>query len=156
MVQLNDLVHLHSDAEHRVQAGHRFLKNHRHLVAAQMLHHIQRRLGNVINAVARVKADGALHNLPLRALNQLHQRKTGDGFAAAGFPDHADGLALWYFKADAVDRLYGSDIGEEIGVQIIEFHDIVWILHLRHIFLRRNVFALALFFNGRRNFAVFL
>ena len=157
LVQGNDLVDLGADAEHRVQAGHRLLEDHRNIVAAQTLHLFGGGLGNVIRlAVAEVQTDGTLHDLTLRALQQLHQRQAGDGLAAAGLADDADGLADGDFKGNTVHALDHAGIGEKVGVQVVELHRIGGVLHLGNVFRLRHIAALALLFVPVGNAAVFL
>ena len=81
--------------------------------------------------MAQIQANFTLDDLALRALHQLHERKAGDGFAAAGLADNADGRALGNHEADAVNGLDRADIGEEIGTDVIKLDNVVLVLHLR-------------------------
>ena len=132
VMEHGDFVDLLADAEHRIQAGHRLLEYHGYLVAANLLHFCSRGVDDVIcGAVAEVEADLAADGLTLGALKQLHQGKAGDGFAAAGLADNADGRALGNHEADAVNGLDRADIGEEIGTDVIKLDNVVLVLHLR-------------------------
>ena len=105
IVQFKDLVQLHADTENRVQGGHRFLEDHRDLIAADLLHDVGRSLRDIIDGIAIVEANLTFNDLTGRTLDQLHQRKAGDGLAAAGLADDTDGLADRDVEGDAVDRL---------------------------------------------------
>ena len=144
LVQGNDLFDLCADAEHRVQARHRLLEDHRDIVAAQALHLVGRGLGNVVGLViAEVQTNLAFDDLPLGALQQLHQGKARDRLAAAGLTDDADGLADGHFKRNAVDALDDAGVGEEIGVQVIELHRVGGVLHLGGVLTLGHIAALA-------------
>ena len=95
--------------------------------------------------IQRLEADGAADDLPGRPLQKAHDGHGGDGLAAAGLADDADGGVHGHFKADAVDRLDDALIGKEEGVQILYFEDIALILHLRDVCGRRELAALCLF-----------
>ena len=43
-------------------------------------------------------------------LDQAHQQPRGGGFAAAGFADDAEGLALADGERHVIDRLHGGDL----------------------------------------------
>ena len=157
LVQGDDLVDLGTDAEHRVQARHGLLEDHRDIVAAQALHLVRRGLGNVVGLViAEVQPDGTLDDLALGALQKLHQGQAGDGLAAAGLADDADGLADGHFKRDAVDALDDAGVGEEVGVQVIELHRVGGVLHLGGVLGLWHVAALAALLVLVRDAAVFL
>ena len=74
------------------------------VVAADGLHLLGGRLGDVVGLVAQIQADLALDNLTLRPLDQLHERQAGDALAAAGLAHDAHGLADGHFKGHAVHR----------------------------------------------------
>lgn len=57
-------------------------------------------------------------------------------------------------KADTVNRLNRSYIGIEIGMKIIDFEDIVFIVHLGRIFFGRNILAVIFLFKSADNLAV--
>ena len=146
VVQLDDLVHLVADAEHRVQGGHGLLEDHGHRVAADVLHLFVGHFGDVIGFVAHVQADGAFHHLALGPLQKLHQRQAGDRLAAAGLAHDAHRLADGHIEGDAIHGLDGAGIGEEIGVQVVKLHRVVGVAHLGEVFGFGHVFALALLF----------
>lgn len=114
-------------------------------------------LGNVVGLViAKVQPDGTLDDLALGALQKLHQGQAGDGLAAAGLADDADGLADGHFKRDAVDALDDAGVGEEVGMQVIELHRVGGVLHLGGVLGLGHVAALAALFVLVRDAAVFL
>ena len=155
VVQGNDLIQLGADAKHRVQAGHGLLENHGHVVAAELLHLLNRSLGDVISlAVAQIQANLALHDLALGPLKQLHDGQAGNGLAAAGLTHHAHGLADGHIKGDAVYRADGSHVREEVGVQILDLQGVVLVVHLGEEFLLGHVLALVQLFKLIRDFAV--
>ena len=41
---------------------------------------------------------------------------------------------LWNVKGNSVNRLYNALVGEEIGVEIFDFKDVLLILHFREEF----------------------
>jgi len=155
-VEGNDLVHLIADPEHRVQGGHRLLKDHGYIVAPEVLHLLLGRFYHIIClSMPQIQPDLALDDLALRPLDQLHQAQAGNGFAAAGFPYHAHGLADGNIEGDAVYALYRAGIRKEIGVKIIELHRILGIVHGGQILALGYVFALSLLFKLIGNFTIF-
>ncbi|MPM71732.1 hypothetical protein SDC9_118702 [bioreactor metagenome] len=141
-VEEDDFVHLLADGEHRVEARHGLLKDHGDFAPADMQHFRTRHLCDVVAyAVAGSKADLPLHDLALRRLHELHERKTGYGFAATALANDADGLAARNIEAHAVDGLNRADIGIEERMQIVKLHNVVGIAHRCRVFRWRNVFA---------------
>ena len=90
LMKEEDLIDLISNPENRIQGSHRLLENHGHKVAAKMLHDMLRSLRNLIDLFTRIQTNGAFHNLSLRTLQQLHERKAGYGLSATGLSYNAD------------------------------------------------------------------
>ena len=155
VVQGDDLIDLIADTEDRIQRGHRLLEDHGDHVAAQVLHDNVGRLGHIVGLVAEVQADLALHDLALRALQQLHNREAGDRLAAARFAHHADRLADRNAERDTVNRVDRADIGEEVGMQIFNFENVRSVLHGGKVLALGNILALVLLFQPVGDLAVF-
>ena len=81
------------------------------------------------------EADAAVHNLSCGSLHKLHERKAGDGFAAARLSHHAHGGALRNVERNAVDRLYHAVVRIEVGVKVFELHDIGGVAHICNVIL---------------------
>ena len=112
------------------------------IVAPKVLHLLLGGLCHVIGfAVAQVQADFALDNLSLRTLKQLHQAQAGDGLAAAGLAHHAHGLADGNVKGYAVYALNRAGVCEEVGVEIVEFHRVLTVVHGGEVFALRARFC---------------
>ena len=50
----DDLVQLVADAEHRIEGGHRFLKDHGDKIASEMLHLLGGGLGDIVCLVPQI------------------------------------------------------------------------------------------------------
>jgi hypothetical protein len=92
------LGHLEADGQHRVEAGHRLLEDHRDVVAAHLAH---RRLGQG-QQVAVVQEDLAL-DPAVRLRDQPHDRQRGDRLAGTGLADDGHRLVRRHIEVDAVD-----------------------------------------------------
>ena len=154
-MQGDDLIDLVADAKNRIQCGHRLLKDHGDKVAAQMLHNNIRRFGNVVGLIAEIQADLAFDNLPLRALEKLHDRKARHRFPAAGFPHHADRFADGDVERNAVYGMYRTDVGKKVGMQILNLQHVAGVLHCSQVLAFGNILAFMLFFQSIGDPAVF-
>ncbi|MNI33957.1 hypothetical protein D3C73_879280 [compost metagenome] len=108
---------LPANLEHRIQRGHRLLKNHRNPVAADTPYFLHRHLQHIL--AFKTDLPGGNPADPLR--QQLHDRQRGDAFAAAGFADDAQRLPFAHGQADAVNRTDGSRGRCEFGAQPGDF-----------------------------------
>src|SRR5688572_20365960 len=88
-----------ADREHRVESGHRLLKNETDLSAADGAHVALAQLEEI---AAAVEADRAPIGFP-RRLNQPQDRQRRHRLAAAGFADDSKRLAPAQLQADAID-----------------------------------------------------
>ena len=94
---------LRADRIRRVEARHRLLKNHRHAVAADLLH-----LPVAIGLDVFSGKNDFLGMAVAVARQQIHNGQRGHRFAAARFPDNAMGLALMDGKMRMAHRLGGA------------------------------------------------
>src|SRR5262249_35789070 len=83
------------------------------LLAANFLHVV----GFERHEIAFAPQDAAADDAPGRHGNELEHRERGDGLAAAGLADHAEGLAAVDRKIDAVDRAHHAVVGREMRLQ---------------------------------------
>src|SRR3972149_3639157 len=94
-VQFQRFGDLEPDREHRVQARHRFLENHRDLVAADLAHLLGRQGAQVLalekNPPSRYGSRGARY--------QAKYGKRGHRFARTGFTDDTEGFAAAQMEA---------------------------------------------------------
>ena len=85
-VQAQRLGHLMTHGVHRIQRSHGLLENHADPVATQAAQGIVRSTHQLVS----VKPDAAIHRGVV--WQQAHQRQSGDRFAAARFPNQAQGF----------------------------------------------------------------
>ena len=90
---------LEPDGQDRVERGHRLLEDHADLPAANAADFFlaQRQ------KIAAVEADAAADDAARRRRDQPQNRQRANRFAAAGFADHGNGLALPDIIRDAVN-----------------------------------------------------
>ena len=88
----------------RVQRGHRFLKNHRDVVATHPLH---LPFGQCQQVVA-LEADFAADDAAGRTGDQAQDGQCGDTFAATGFADDAQGFTGGDMIRHAVHRRHDT------------------------------------------------
>ena len=105
-----------ADREGRVERGHRLLEDHRHGVAAQVLHVACRGT----DQLAALEADRAAADAPGRIGHQAHDRERGHALAAARLADDGERLARLDREADAVDGREFAVVGAEMGAQIAQ------------------------------------
>ena len=99
---LGDLV---ADAEHRVEAGHRLLEDHRDVAAAELAQRPGRHPGEIDDrAGARAEQDLAAGDAAGRIGDQSHDRQARHRLARAGFADHRQRLARVERERDVLDR----------------------------------------------------
>ncbi len=111
LMQLYGLGDLVTDAQHRIERGHRLLKHHRDLGAAQMAHRFRRLACQVANGTRAVaKTDAAGVDPAAGMVDQPGDRQRGDGFARAGLPHDRDGFSIGYRDIEPLDSSDGSAI----------------------------------------------
>ncbi len=114
--RLGDLV---ADRQHRIERGHRLLKDHRDLVAADVSH-----LGFFeLYQVLSIEGDRAADDLSGWVGDQAHDRQRGHGLAAAGLANHRQRLAPPQREGDVVDRFHDPRTSEEVGAQTFDIDD---------------------------------
>ena len=119
LVQHDRLADLVADPQHRVERGHRLLEDHRDLVAADGAHRVGRQAGEVL----ALEPDRAADDAAGRIGHEAQDGERRHALAAAGFPDHAQGLAGTDRVGDAVDRPHRAAAREEVGAQIPHLQD---------------------------------
>ena len=107
LVQDQHLGDLVADGEDRVQRGHRFLKDHADLVAANVAGLILTDRQQVDIAVLALEHDPAAGELRPRQICQPHDRQRGHAFARPAFADDGDGAALRRVEAEIVNDRIG-------------------------------------------------
>ncbi len=116
LMKLYRLADLPADGQHRIQAGHRLLKDHRDRIAADVAH---LRFGQS-QQVAAFETDTAL-DLAGRFLDQPQDRHRGDRLAAAGFTDHCQCLAALDVQRHALDSTHHAIRRIEMCLEIFDF-----------------------------------
>ena len=110
---------LRADRQHRVEAGHRLLKDHRDAMTAQALHLL---LGERRELLA-LELDRARGDATGLRRDQPQDRHGRHRLAAAGFAHDAQRLAARHVERHAVDRAHDSVQGAELGVEIANFEN---------------------------------
>ena len=110
------LADLAADRQHRVEARHRLLEDHRNVVATNGAHLAFGELQQILALEADRTRDLA------RGLgDEPHQGHRRDRLAAAGFTDDGQRLAFVDVKGDAIDGPVDTLGGPEMGLQIMDF-----------------------------------
>ena len=108
-----DVDRLGRDREHRVERGHRVLKDHRDAIAAQAP---QLALAE-LQDVAAVESDLAAADLGI-VREQPHHGGDQRGLAAAALPDQPDDLAARHGEIDMPQRMHPPARREEIDREV--------------------------------------
>ena len=87
VVQTNRLGNLHANSQHRIERRHRVLKDHRHRLAADLAHLLERETGE-----AAAAKDHFARRHSHRMRQQTHHGEHGQALARAGFADDAKHL----------------------------------------------------------------
>ena len=120
-MQRHGLRNLVADREHRIEARHRLLEDHRDVGAAQLAHRASPQLREIDEAsIARAKQYLAANDAAGRIRYEAHDRKTGHRFAGAGFADDRQRLAWEQRERDVLDRLHDTVVGEEMRLQVAD------------------------------------
>src|SRR6267378_6018889 len=110
------LADLAADGEHRIQARHRLLEDHRNVVAADGAHLALGELQQILS----LEADRA-RDFARRLGDEPHQRHGGDRLAAAGFTDDGQRLTFVDMEGDAINGAVDTLGGTKMGLQILDF-----------------------------------
>src|SRR5471032_7170 len=103
---------------HRIQAGHRLLKNHGDRIAADRAHGRLRQA----DEVTALEIDPAFERGAGR--QQLHDRERGSGLAATRFTDEREHLVLMHGETQVVHCMLGAEAhGEPIDFQYWFHHE---------------------------------
>src|SRR3990172_1900698 len=116
LMQLDRLADLVADGEDRIERGHRLLKDHRDLVAADLAHLLIFEPEQIPAAIEDLSAD----DFSRRRSDQAHDRKRSDALAAARLADQAEGFPFVDGKGHAVDSAHFTFGGEERRAQIFD------------------------------------
>ena len=104
-VQAHRFGDLLAHRQHRVQAGHGFLKDHGDLVAAQAAHVVVAHLQHVMRLALRIGQQGLARTFPAGvAGQQAHQAQGCERFATAGLAHQGQGLSVVEVKADTTHQ----------------------------------------------------
>ena len=118
LMQPQRLADLAADRQHRVEARHRLLEDHRDVVAADVAHLAARTVAAGRVPSKRMRAG----DLARRLGDQPQDRHRGDRLAAAGFADDGQRLAGVDVEGDAVDRADRRRPGvREMGLEVLDF-----------------------------------
>ena len=109
------------DGEHRIERGHRLLKDHADFVAAQRAHEFRRGVGEVDRrAAARGKLEASLRDASAAELDQPHEGERGHRLARAGLADDADGLAGIDRERHVIDGDHDSAVSLEFDPEVLD------------------------------------
>ena len=115
-MQLERLGDLPADREHRIQARHGVLEDHRDVVAADAPDLVVVHLQDVLT----VEDDRSFRDPPRGLRDEAHERERGDRLPAAGFADEAERLAGLEVERHAVDGVHHAVAREELRVQVLD------------------------------------
>src|SRR5262249_12947769 len=117
-----------ADPHHRIERGHRLLKDHRHPVAPDAAHLllIER------EQVGAFQRHRAADDLARRVGHQAHDGERAHALAAAGFADDRQRLAAADMEGDVVNRLEQAGWGEEHRFQVLHVQDHIVSLGVGH------------------------
>ncbi len=105
---------LGADGEDRVEAGHRFLEDHRDIGAAELAHGLGGFDGEVALAAGAVgEEDLAAGDAAAGVIDEAGDGQSGDGFAGAGFADDRHGFA----GGDGEIKLAHHGCGAAFGIE---------------------------------------
>ena len=122
-MRLQSIHELPLDCEDRIERGHRLLKDHADLVAAELTHEVLRGLGEVDRVSrARCELEFAPGYPPAAKFDQAHEREGGHRFSRTRFANEADSLTRIDRKRDAVHRDDRPAIGLEFDPQTVDRH----------------------------------
>src|SRR5262245_40934207 len=107
----NDFHQLPTDREHRVQRGHRFLKNHADFVATDLTDFLPGQLHYILRFIQ----NRSPHDSPRRIWNKTHNAQSSNALAGSGFADQPDDLARMNIKTYAVYSLGDSGFGLKVS-----------------------------------------
>ena len=113
-MDLNRLVDLPPDGHQRVERGHRLLKHHRDLVAAELA----QPLPGDAEQVLAIEPDFPSLRPHVRAGQQAHDRPAGEGLARPGLADQAHDLVTSHVETDPFHRKRTVTVFGQAHVQV--------------------------------------
>src|SRR5262245_12603463 len=116
LMETHGFRNLVADGHDRVQRGHRLLKDHRDLVAADAADLMLREA----RQIPRLKLNFATDDAAGALGQKLHDRERGHALAAAGLADQTDRLAVVDVEAYAVNRPHFAVAREERRAQVAD------------------------------------
>jgi hypothetical protein len=125
-VEFERLGDLPANRQHRVERGHRILKNHGDAVAADVAQLIFTQFQQVLT----VEQDFAVDNLAGRLRDQPDQRHHADALAGAGFSHDRHGLTLVDTVRDSIDGMNHAILREELRAEVLHFQQFRHVLPL--------------------------
>ena len=114
-MQADRLRDLLADSQNRIERGHRVLKDHRDLVAANPAH-----LGFALLRQAFAVECDSVGGDGGGTRQQSHDRKRGDRLSGTGFADDSERLAGVKRERESVDGGNGAVFGSEDGTKIAD------------------------------------
>src|SRR5688500_15933696 len=119
-MQLERFGDLTADSEHRIQAGHGVLEDHRDVVPADPADVVVVHLQDVL----AVEHDRALDDLAGRLRDESHERERGHGFAATGLAHDAQRLAGGDLARHSVDSTNVARTGGGVRVEVCDLEKV--------------------------------
>ncbi|CAJ0998844.1 hypothetical protein SODG_000363 [Sodalis praecaptivus] len=119
LVQTQGFRYLFPDREYRIQRGHRLLKNHRHIRAAQRAQR-RRRGAAQIHHLPRAPAEQQRTALdaPATELHQTHHRQRRDGFPRPRLADDSQRLTAVDVEREVTHRFDTPSFSLELDAEI--------------------------------------
>ena len=116
-MQNNGLSNLKTTRQNRVEARHRFLKNHGDLISTHPTHLIFAQAQQVSTA----KENFSRLDLPGRLRYKAHDRKRTNALTAPALTDQSERLSSTQFKRYAIYSLTQAFFRMEVGAEIAHF-----------------------------------
>ena len=115
------LAHLFPDPAHRVERGHRLLKHHRDVAAADAAQPV----GVELRQIGAVEVDALGRDLPRRHRHQPHERQGRHGLAGAGFPHQPDDLPAAHLEGNILQHADMAAVAVEFGRELADAEHIL-------------------------------
>src|SRR5260221_3643495 len=113
-----DLLELVADRVGGVERGHRLLEDHRHAIAADILHAALPELDEIGAGEGEARRAA-----PCPLGQEIHDGKRGPCLAAAALADDAEGLAARHREADAADRVEHAVGERDLDVEPLDLEN---------------------------------
>ena len=124
LVRLDAFANLLTDGQHRIQGGHRLLKNHRNFSAADLAHVAVRSFQQISCRVATLTIAGRVpdlsaSNLPGR-LNQPQNGQSRHALAATGLSHHPQGASAPQRERHIIHRAHNTIAVRKVNLQVLD------------------------------------